>query len=69
MIYLFSDGFADQFGGEHEKKYKYKQLQNKLISIHNLSLNGQQSELGAEFNSWKVELEQVDDVLIIGIRL
>ncbi len=69
MIYLFSDGFADQFGGEHGKKYKYKQLQNKLISIHNLSLKGQQSELEAEFNSWKGELEQVDDVLIIGIRL
>ncbi|MBL7889240.1 MAG: SpoIIE family protein phosphatase [Bacteroidia bacterium] len=68
MIYLFSDGFADQFGGEHGKKYKYKQLQNKLVSIHNLSLNGQQSELDSEFNSWKGELEQVDDVLIIGIR-
>lgn len=68
MVYLFSDGFADQFGGEHGKKYKYKQLQNKLISIHNLSLQGQQSELETEFNKWKGELEQVDDVLIIGIR-
>ncbi len=68
-IYTFTDGFADQFGGEHGKKFKYKQLQNVLISISNLNLNDQKLELEKVFNYWKGDLEQVDDVCIIGFRL
>ena len=69
LLYLFTDGFADQFGGPKGKKYKYKQLEEKLKSISNLPLSEQKSILERSFNDWKGELEQVDDVLVIGIRI
>lgn len=69
MIYLFSDGFADQFGGEHGKKFKYKPFQELLVSIAQLPGKEQHSKLDSTFDTWKANLEQVDDVLIIGIRI
>jgi serine phosphatase RsbU (regulator of sigma subunit)/Tfp pilus assembly protein PilF len=69
MIYLFTDGFADQFGGPKGKKYKYRQLQESLLKVRQLEPDQQRAELEAMFESWKGELEQVDDVCIIGIRL
>ncbi|MBI3510948.1 MAG: tetratricopeptide repeat protein [Bacteroidetes bacterium] len=68
-IYLFTDGYADQFGGSRGKKFKYKQLQEKLVEIHHLRMEEQKSKLENIFNNWKGKLEQVDDVLIIGIRI
>ena len=68
-IYLFTDGYADQFGGPNGKKYKHKLLQEKLIASGNLSTFKQQETLSIEFDKWKGNLEQVDDVTIIGIRL
>jgi serine phosphatase RsbU (regulator of sigma subunit) len=69
IIYTFSDGFADQFGGEKGKKYKYKNLQEKLRSIGNRKLSEQKEFLQEEFTDWKGEFEQVDDVLIIGVKI
>jgi tetratricopeptide (TPR) repeat protein len=69
MIYLFSDGFADQFGGEHGKKFKYKPFQDLLISIAPLPGKEQHVKMDASFDEWKGKLEQVDDVLVIGIRI
>ena len=69
IIYLFSDGFADQFGGDKGKKYKYKQLQDKLRVISTKPMTEQKPILFDEFESWKGRNEQVDDVLIIGIKL
>ena len=69
VFYLFTDGFADQFGGSRGKKFKYKQLEELLLSICNKSLSRQEKELSDAFNNWKGELEQVDDVCVIGIRL
>lgn len=69
MIYLFSDGYADQFGGPKGKKFKYKQLQELLISIAKLPLDKQQIKLTTSLEEWKGNLDQVDDILIIGIRI
>ena len=68
-IYLFTDGYADQFGGEKGKKLKYKSFQNLLLSISDLKMDIQKSKLEAYFSEWKGELDQVDDVLVIGIRI
>lgn len=68
-IYILTDGYPDQFGGEKGKKYKYKRLKTKLNSIYSLSLEKQKEELVKEFNLWKGDLEQIDDVCIMGIKI
>jgi serine phosphatase RsbU (regulator of sigma subunit) len=68
-IYLFTDGYADQFGGEKGKKFKYKQLQQLLLDNSKLSMEEQKKALEKTFESWKGDLEQVDDILVIGIRV
>ena len=68
-LFLFSDGFADQFGGPKGKKYKYAQFQEKLKDNHNLPLNQQYDVMRKEFVDWKGRHEQVDDVLLIGIKI
>ena len=67
-IYLFTDGFADQFGGPKGKKLKYKTFKEYLINHSSLSMNEQKDVLEKYFNTWKGNLEQVDDVCVIGIR-
>ena len=68
-FYLFTDGFADQFGGVHGKKFKYKPFQDLLISSYNRPLAEQKILLDSTFDVWKGYLEQVDDVCIIGIKI
>ncbi|MFI5151237.1 MAG: SpoIIE family protein phosphatase [Bacteroidia bacterium] len=68
QVYLFTDGYADQFGGPRGKKFKYSQLKELLLSNTGLSLEEQQQKLCDAFENWKGNLEQVDDVLVIGIR-
>jgi serine phosphatase RsbU (regulator of sigma subunit) len=68
-LYIFSDGYADQFGGPKGKKFKYKQLQETLLSIQDKPMLEQETVLLDAFNNWKGKLEQVDDVLVIGIRV
>lgn len=68
-LYLFSDGFADQFGGPKCKKYKISRLRSLLLSIQNLSMIEQKDLLLTEINEWKGSLEQVDDMMIIGIKV
>lgn len=68
-IYMFSDGFADQFGGDKGKKYKYRQMQHLLVKNNNKPMDAQKEELDAEFESWRGNIEQVDDVMIIGIKI
>ncbi len=69
IVYTFTDGFADQFGGPKGKKFKYSQLMEKLVAIGNSELEEQKNILEKTFEDWKGNLEQVDDVLIIGIRI
>ncbi|MGP8217301.1 MAG: SpoIIE family protein phosphatase [Bacteroidia bacterium] len=68
-LYLFTDGYADQFGGPRGKKFKYSQLQEMLVSISTKPLNEQKAHIEKAFMDWKNDLEQIDDVLIIGIRV
>jgi serine phosphatase RsbU (regulator of sigma subunit) len=69
LLYLFTDGFADQFGGPKGKKFKYKQLAELIFSSRNLGMQEQKDKLERAFTSWKGDLEQIDDVCIIGLRL
>ena len=68
-IYTFSDGYADQFGGPKGKKFMYKQFKKLLISIHSMSMSDQQERVKKEFNEWKGDTFQIDDVCVIGVRI
>ena len=69
ILYLFTDGFADQFGGEKGKKMKYKPFKRILVASSQLSPDEQKQELSDKFHTWMEGYEQVDDVCVIGIRL
>lgn len=76
LIYLFTDGFQDQFGGEKEdeqlkggKKFKPARFKELLLSIRNETMENQKELINKAFDVWKGNLEQVDDVCVIGIRL
>ena len=70
IIYLMTDGYPDQFGGDKGKKYKYKQLEDLLLANSNKPLEEQKNNLSSQsFDNWKGALEQVDDVTIIGIKI
>jgi serine phosphatase RsbU (regulator of sigma subunit) len=68
QLYLFSDGFADQFGGDKGKKYKSKNFQQTLLEIRELSSSAQKDRLNDKFESWRGALEQIDDVTVVGIK-
>ena len=67
ILYVLSDGFADQFGGPEGKKLKYKPFQELLLRIAEKPAEVQKRMLEKAFDSWKGLLEQVDDVLVIGV--
>jgi serine phosphatase RsbU (regulator of sigma subunit) len=67
-IYLFTDGFADQFGGAKGKKYKYSTFKSLLLKINGLSLTEQKNNIHKESIAWKGDVEQTDDILIVGIK-
>jgi phosphoserine phosphatase RsbU/P len=69
MVYIFSDGFADQFGGPKGKKLKYKPFKNLLIENSEKSMNEQEKQLDDLFENWRGDLEQLDDVCVIGVRV
>jgi len=69
LIITFTDGYADQFGGEKGKKFKYKQLEKLLFDNAHLPLNEIKLKLDAEIENWKGKLEQVDDICVIGVKI
>lgn len=69
IIYMGTDGYADQFGGQRGKKFMSKQLRSILLSICKIPLKEQGLVLERVFNDWKGELDQVDDVTVVGIKL
>lgn len=68
-FYLFTDGYADQFGGSKAKKFMNKNLKDLMLSIHSKPMQEQKQLFASNFDSWKGNLEQVDDVCIIGVRI
>ena len=68
-IYIFSDGFIDQFGGKKNKKYKSVNFKKFLLSIDKNNMDTQHKLIESEFNNWKGNMEQIDDVCIIGVRV
>lgn len=68
-VYMFSDGYPDQFGGAKGKKYKYKNLISFLKENSHLSTEEQLQKLSDNFDSWKGNLEQLDDVLLFGLKV
>lgn len=69
QLYLFSDGYADQFGGEKNKKFNKKKLRELLISIQGMKGEDQEGFLEYALKNWRQEIEQTDDVLLIGLKI
>lgn len=69
LIITFTDGYADQFGGTKGKKFKYKQLEELLLTHAHLSLENLKDKLNETIEGWRGQLEQVDDICVIGIKI
>ena len=67
--YVFSDGYADQFGGPKGKKFKYKQLRELLVEISDKPMAEQKQILNERFVEWKGDIEQIDDVCLVGVTI
>ncbi|MCC7301800.1 MAG: SpoIIE family protein phosphatase [Bacteroidia bacterium] len=68
-VYLFTDGYTDQFGGPNGKKFKFNQFKNLITDIQSRTMPEQKQLLERNFEDWRGELEQVDDICVIGIRI
>ena len=68
-LYMFSDGFPDQFGGENGKKFRYKAFRQLILDIHQKEFDSQQAAISQAFEKWKGQYEQVDDVLVLGLKV
>jgi len=68
-IYIFSDGYVDQFGGEKGKKFKAKAFKELLINIQNKTMEEQRLLIDDTFENWRGELEQIDDVVVMGVKI
>lgn len=69
VVYIFSDGFADQFGGPDGKKYKLKRFRDLLERVHTLPMDEQYESIFQELAEWQGDHEQVDDIMILGVRI
>ena len=69
ILYLFSDGFQDQFGGDHDKKYLIPHFRQMLLDIHKLPMSNQKEILERELKGWMKDGNQTDDITVLGIRL
>lgn len=69
IIYLITDGYADQFGGPKGKKFKYKTMQDMFIQYSSLPMHEQKINIDKEFENWKNGFDQIDDVSLIGVRV
>jgi serine phosphatase RsbU (regulator of sigma subunit)/Tfp pilus assembly protein PilF len=68
-IYIFSDGYVDQFGGEKGKKFKAKAFRELLLSVQDQNMEEQKTIIDNAFETWRGNLEQIDDVCVIGVRI
>lgn len=68
ILYIFSDGYIDQFGGAENKKFMYRRFRYLLLTIHNFPMNDQKSILDENIKTWIGRNEQIDDIMVIGFR-
>ncbi|HLP14246.1 MAG TPA: SpoIIE family protein phosphatase, partial [Flavobacteriales bacterium] len=68
-LYLFTDGYADQFGGPQGKKFKASAMKELIVSVQALNMKMQAKEIATVYHDWKAEMEQIDDVCMIGIKM
>jgi PAS domain S-box-containing protein len=68
-VYVFSDGYADQFGGVLQKKFKYNQFKNILVGLNGTAMSEQKDILNTTITNWMGDLEQVDDICVIGVKI
>ena len=68
VVYLFTDGFVDQFGGAEKKKFKYRRFRHLLLSLYSLPFDEQRQILHRKFEEWRGNEEQVDDILVLGFK-
>jgi serine phosphatase RsbU (regulator of sigma subunit) len=68
-LYMFSDGYCDQFGGPELKKFKKKNLKKLLFDIHMQDMSAQKEIVDTTIENWKGDLPQADDILMLGIRI
>ncbi len=69
IVYTLTDGYQDQFGGPKGKKFMVKKMREYILSISHLPMQEQHEAIKDTFNSWKGNLEQIDDVCVIGVRV
>ena len=69
QVYIFSDGFADQFGGTSAKKFKKAKFKELLVSVSGKSMADQKNVILKAFEDWKGSFEQIDDVCVMGVRI
>lgn len=69
LIIAFTDGYSDQFGGDSGKKFKHKQLEELLIKNSHLQLQELKQLLESTIQNWRGNIEQVDDICVVGIRV
>jgi serine phosphatase RsbU (regulator of sigma subunit) len=68
IVYLFSDGYVDQFGGSENKKFMYRRFRYLLMTIHHFPMEDQKAILDDNIKSWMGSTPQVDDMLVIGFK-
>ena len=68
-VYIFSDGYADQFGGPKGKKFMYKRFRDHLLALQGKEMEDQKTYLDTTLEDWKGPLEQIDDILVVGIHI
>ncbi len=68
-LYLFSDGYKDQFGGEKGRKYQFRRFKELLLANHDKPMNEQKEMLDQEYKQWKGRQPQLDDVTVVGVKL
>jgi serine phosphatase RsbU (regulator of sigma subunit) len=69
MIYLFTDGYPDQFGGADDRKLSHRRFRELLMSIHHLTMDEQKKVLEEQLQVWMGDGRQTDDICVIGIRI
>lgn len=69
IIYIFSDGFPDQFGGPKNKKFMIEKFKNTLFNSRNMDMDKQENNLIEIYNNWRGSNPQTDDVLVIGVKI